>query len=72
MLPFHVTVLIYVNPLRVKDGYIRPRCFLRATTDIHSNIQTTEDEYIHPVAVSSAAVGIISETYIYVQNCHFQ
>ena len=63
---------IRFNPLRVKNVYIRPRCTLRATTTC---IQTTNDVYICPTAVSSAAVGIISEqsrTYIYVQNRQFQ
>ena len=50
-----------------------PRCILRATT-VHY-IETTNHVYIRPVAILSAAAGIISEqprTYIYVQNCQLQ
>ena len=55
-----------LKPLRAKDVYVRPRC---------TCIQTTNDVYIRPVAVSSAAVGIISEqgrTYTYVQDRQLQ
>ena len=48
-----------------------PACIL----DVPSRIQTTNDVYVRPVTVLSAAVRIVSEqprTYIYAQNCQLQ
>ena len=62
------------NPLRAKFVYIY-MSLLYAARNHFTCIQTTKDVYIRPVAVSSAAVGIISEqsrAHINVQNLQLQ